>query len=80
MQDNRWQYVQHTCNFHGMEQTNIDHVHTNSPLQKGKKKRKMNVPSTGKYFKGRLFFTELTPFISIQCYILHTEMDFNEQK
>lgn len=49
-------------------------------LCKKGKKRKMNVPSTGKYFKGRLFFAELTPFISIQCYILHTEMDFNEQK
>lgn len=42
-----------------------------------KKKKKRNVPSTGKYFEGRLFFAELTPFKSIQCYILHTEMDFH---
>lgn len=26
-----------------------------------KEKRKINVPSAGKYFKGRLFFAELTP-------------------
>lgn len=38
---------------------------------------KINIPNTGKYFKGRLFFAELTPFRSIQCYILHTEMDFH---
>lgn len=42
-----------------------------------KKERKINVPSTGKYIKGRLFFAELTPFRSIQCFILHTEMDFH---
>lgn len=40
LQDTRWQYVQHTCNFHGMEQKNIDYIHTRLPLSKGGKKLK----------------------------------------
>lgn len=62
-----------------MEQTNIDYVHTNLPLQEREKER-LTFPAQANISREGFSFADLTPFKSIQCYILHTDMDFHEQK